>query len=103
VVVVRCPLCGAWISGNEYDLHLSNVHPRATQRGPVARRRPPGGEAASRCTHLPHEGSESHWLADGEQCLTSLASQFEAAKAFVEELRELHADGLEAVIGVEVI
>ena len=103
MVVVRCPLCGAWISGSEHDKHLLEVHPRAAQRGDVARRAPTGGGSATRCTHKPREGSGSHWLVDGDVCLVSLASQQEAAMALIEELRELHANGLEAVIGAEAI
>ena len=26
VVVVRCPLCGAWIIGNAYSEHVESVH-----------------------------------------------------------------------------
>lgn len=32
VVIVRCPLCGAWIVGNDYSSHLEAAHLKGVER-----------------------------------------------------------------------
>jgi hypothetical protein len=45
VVVVRCPLCGGWIIGNDYSRHVEDVHLSALPGALVVQLPSPGSQA----------------------------------------------------------
>jgi len=109
VVIVRCPLCGGWIVGDEAPQHLDLVHrhddDRADWKRPAAPAVPkpvPNTRPARLCTHADEDGAGAHWLKAGELCGAGAQLDYKAAGSLLEELSQRRKSGQIASLGFQI-
>ena len=103
VVIVRCPLCGGWIVGNDYSDHVENVHLAAlpgslTDQPPSPRRQGPGSslEPSERLLRS-REVCPKCWV---KACSETLPAD---ARRLIEELERRRQRGQDAQMGMIIV